>query len=51
MLRTFNCGVGMTICVAAVNVDKALAALKALNEPAFVIGEVRRGQGGVVVQD
>jgi phosphoribosylformylglycinamidine cyclo-ligase len=51
MLRTFNCGVGMTICVAAADVDKALAALKALNQPAFVIGEVRRGQGGVVVQD
>jgi phosphoribosylformylglycinamidine cyclo-ligase len=51
MLRTFNCGVGMTICVAPANLEKAMAVLKSLGEPAFVIGEVRRGQGGVVVQD
>lgn len=50
MLRTFNCGVGMTICVAAENVDKALATLKSLNEPAFIIGKVRAGHGGVVVE-
>ncbi len=50
MLRTFNCGVGMTICVARENADKALAALRALGEPgAFIIGEVRTGNGGVVV--
>jgi phosphoribosylformylglycinamidine cyclo-ligase len=50
MLRTFNCGVGMTICVSALNVDTAMQVLKVLNEPAFVIGEIRRGNGGVVVQ-
>lgn len=50
MLRTFNCGVGMTICVAPENVDKALATLKSLNEPAFIIGKVRAGHGGVVVE-
>ncbi len=51
MLRTFNCGVGMTVCVAPENVASALAALKSLGEPdAFVIGEVRTGTGGVVVQ-
>jgi phosphoribosylformylglycinamidine cyclo-ligase len=50
MLRTFNCGVGMTICVASQNLDKALSVLKSLHEPAFVIGAVRTGNGGVVVQ-
>jgi phosphoribosylformylglycinamidine cyclo-ligase len=50
MLRTFNCGVGMTICVAPQNLDKALQVLATLNEPAFVIGQVRAGNGGVVVQ-
>jgi len=50
MLRTFNCGVGMTICVAPENADKALSILKSLNEPAFIIGKVRAGNGGVVVQ-
>jgi phosphoribosylformylglycinamidine cyclo-ligase len=50
MLRTFNCGVGMTICVAAKQLDHAMAVLNSLNEPAFVIGTVRPGNGGVVVQ-
>jgi len=51
MLRTFNCGIGMTICVSAQNTDKALAALKVLGETPFVVGETRRGSGGVVVVD
>ncbi|MGD9841989.1 MAG: phosphoribosylformylglycinamidine cyclo-ligase [Steroidobacteraceae bacterium] len=50
MLRTFNCGVGMTICVAPQNLDKALQTLADLQEPAFVIGKVRVGNDGVVVQ-
>lgn len=50
MLRTFNCGVGMTICVAQEDASRALAALQSLGEPhAFIIGEVRAGNGGVVV--
>lgn len=51
MLRTFNCGVGMTICVAPGNVDRAMSILQSLNEPAFVIGVLRQGNGGVVVQN
>ena len=49
LLRTFNCGIGMTICVAATDLDKALAVLKALGEQPLVIGELRAGNGGVVV--
>ena len=40
MHRTFNCGIGMTLVVAAADVDAALAELKGLGEQAFVIGAV-----------
>jgi len=49
MHRTFNCGIGMTLQVAAADVDRALASLTASGENAAVIGEVRRGDGGVVI--
>ncbi|MGE0113315.1 MAG: phosphoribosylformylglycinamidine cyclo-ligase [Steroidobacteraceae bacterium] len=51
MLRTFNCGVGMTLCLAPGHVDQALQLLQSLGEAAFVVGEIREGNGGVVVQD
>ena len=40
MYRTFNCGVGMVICVPADTKDQALAALKASGESAWIIGHV-----------
>jgi phosphoribosylformylglycinamidine cyclo-ligase len=49
MHRTFNCGIGMTVCVAAEHVDAALASLRASGETATVIGAVRAGSGGVVL--
>jgi len=49
MHRTFNCGIGMTVCVPATHVDVALASLRASGETASVIGEVRAGSGGVVL--
>jgi phosphoribosylformylglycinamidine cyclo-ligase len=49
MYRTFNCGIGMTVCVAAEHGDKALKLLAELGEKPSVIGEVRRGDGGVVI--
>jgi phosphoribosylformylglycinamidine cyclo-ligase len=49
MYRTFNCGIGMTVCVAAEHGDKALKLLTELGEKPSVIGEVRRGDGGVVI--
>jgi phosphoribosylformylglycinamidine cyclo-ligase len=49
MYRTFNCGLGMTLCVAPGDADRALAILAAQGETASVIGEVRRGDRGVVV--
>jgi phosphoribosylformylglycinamidine cyclo-ligase len=50
MYRTFNCGVGMTVCVAAEHADKALKSLHAHGEQPVVIGEVRRGDGGVIIR-
>ena len=49
MYATFNMGVGMCLAVAAEDADKALAALKAAGEAAFVMGEVRPGEEGVVM--
>jgi len=49
MLRTFNCGIGMTICVGQQDADRALTALESMGETAFIVGEIRRGNSGVVV--
>ncbi len=49
MHRTFNCGIGMTVCVPPDSADRALARLTALGETASVIGEVRAGTRGVVL--
>jgi phosphoribosylformylglycinamidine cyclo-ligase len=49
MHRTFNCGIGMTVCVPPDGADRALARLAALGETAMVIGEVRAGTRGVVL--
>jgi phosphoribosylformylglycinamidine cyclo-ligase len=49
MYRTFNCGIGMTVCVAAEHCDKAIKSLTEHGEQPVVIGEVRRGDGGVVI--
>ncbi len=50
MYRTFNCGIGMTITVAAEHADKAVKLLREQGEQPAVIGEIRRGDGGVVIR-
>ncbi|HTO59477.1 MAG TPA: AIR synthase-related protein, partial [Pseudomonadales bacterium] len=40
MLRTFNCGMGFIACVAAADVDAALAVLRGAGEAPVVIGEI-----------
>ena len=40
MLRTFNCGVGMVLVVAAQDAPATLSALAALGEQAWVLGDV-----------
>jgi len=49
MYRTFNCGIGMTITVAAEHAEKALKTLRDQGEHPLLIGEIRRGDGGVVI--
>lgn len=40
MYRTFNCGIGMVVCVAKENLDKALTSLTEMGETAWPIGEI-----------
>jgi phosphoribosylformylglycinamidine cyclo-ligase len=49
MYRVFNCGIGMTVQVAAGNADGAMRILRDAGTEALVIGEVRAGTRGVVV--
>jgi phosphoribosylformylglycinamidine cyclo-ligase len=49
MYRVFNCGIGMTIQIAARDAGRAVAMLKDADQPALVIGEVRSGVRGVVI--
>ncbi len=49
MYRVFNCGIGMTVQVAAHDADRAVAILRAAGQPALKIGEVRSGARGVVI--
>jgi phosphoribosylformylglycinamidine cyclo-ligase len=49
MYRVFNCGIGMTVQVAADDADRAIAVLGEAGQEALVIGEVRAGTRGVVI--
>jgi phosphoribosylformylglycinamidine cyclo-ligase len=45
MLTTFNCGIGMIVCVAAGNEKATLETLQSLGETVFVIGEIVESEG------
>ena len=47
MLRTFNCGVGMVICLPAEQEATAIASLNADGERAFRLGIIEKGAGEV----
>jgi len=49
MYRVFNCGIGMTVQVAANDADRAVALLHAAGQDAMIIGDVRSGTRGVVI--
>ena len=49
MHRTFNCGLGMTLCVPATEADRAIAVLRRSGEQAIRVGEVQKGDRGVVI--
>jgi phosphoribosylformylglycinamidine cyclo-ligase len=50
MHRTFNCGIGMVVIVAGERAADALRLLQQAGEQAMLIGEVRRGERGVVIE-
>jgi phosphoribosylformylglycinamidine cyclo-ligase len=50
MYRVFNCGIGMTVQVAPGDAAAALSILQGAGQEAAVIGEVRHGSRGVVIE-
>ncbi len=50
MYRTFNCGIGMVVIVAATQVDAALKLLQGAGEQAQLIGAVQSGSDGVIIE-
>jgi phosphoribosylformylglycinamidine cyclo-ligase len=49
MHRVFNCGIGMTVHLAACDADRAIGILRESGQEAFVIGQVSAGTRGVVI--
>jgi phosphoribosylformylglycinamidine cyclo-ligase len=49
MYRVFNCGIGMTVQVPASDADRAIRVLRAAGQEALIIGAVRAGTRGVVI--
>jgi len=45
MLKTFNCGIGMVVCVAKNDVDAVLKQLDSSGEAAYVIGDISAAEG------
>lgn len=50
MYRTFNCGVGMVVCVPAEQKEAAIACLQAQGENAWLLGEMEAGEGPATVR-
>lgn len=49
MYNTYNMGIGMTLALAPSDGDKAIEALKAAGENAFIIGRMEAGEKGVEI--
>ena len=49
MYRVFNCGIGMTVHVAANDAQRAIGVLGEAGQEALLIGEIRAGTRGVVI--
>ena len=46
MYNTYNMGIGMVLALAPEDADKAIKALEAVSEKAYIIGECKKGQKG-----
>ena len=49
MYNTYNMGLGMVLALDPADVDKAVAAIQAAGETAYVVGTVEAGEKGVTV--
>lgn len=49
MYNTYNMGIGMMLAVDPADADKAIEALKAAGEEAYVVGQIEAGEKGVVL--
>ena len=49
MFNTFNMGVGMIVAVDKNDADKAVAAIKAAGEDAYILGELVESEEGVII--
>ncbi|MCG8426994.1 MAG: phosphoribosylformylglycinamidine cyclo-ligase, partial [Chromatiales bacterium] len=50
MLRTFNCGVGMVVCVAGADAERTVQILQEQGEQAWVLGHIEAAEGDAVVE-
>ena len=50
MFNTYNMGVGMCVVVDKADADKAIAALKAAGDEAYVLGELVESDEGVIIE-
>lgn len=49
MYNTFNMGIGMIVAVDAVDVDKAMEAMRQAGDTPYVIGQIKAGEKGVTL--
>jgi len=50
MLRTFNCGIGMVVCVAEADAQRTIELLNAQGETAWRLGQIEATDGAPVVE-
>ena len=50
MLRTFNCGIGMVVCVPQDEAEKAIAVLESAGETVYRIGRIESAEGEPLVR-
>ncbi len=51
MFNTYNMGVGMSVVVSKEDADKALEILRANGDDAYIIGEIIKGDEGIIICD